>query len=142
MTEAAPPMSTSASTRPTDSSAAPTEETILVPAPESERVDLTLPTFSNPTAITNPAGATLRFEVTLLPETRTIEWNGQQVETLVSQFITYEDGRVLEVAVDFFAQADDGAVWYFGRGRRQLRRRRDRPHGRHLAGRQRRTPGG
>jgi len=60
------------------------------------------------------AGATLRFEVTLLPETRTIEWNGQQVETLVSQFIAYEDGRVLEVAVDFFAQADDGAVWYFG----------------------------
>lgn len=99
-------------------------------APESERVDLAEPTFSDPTAVTNPrfpiaeldqviqlgeeASAALRFEVTLLPDAKVIEWNGQQVETLVSQFVAYEDGRVLEVAVDFFAQADDGAVWYFG----------------------------
>jgi len=122
----APPTSTES----TASTAALTQDTTLVTAPESERVDLGVPTFSNPTAITNPrfpiaeldqviqlgeeAGAALRFEVTLLPETRVIEWNGQQVETLVSQFIAYENGRVLEVAVDFFAQADDGAVWYFG----------------------------
>lgn len=107
-----------------------TEGTTLVTAPESERVDLDEPTFSDPTAVTNPrfpiaeleqviqlgeeAGAALRFEVTLLPETKVIEWNGQQIETLMSQFVAYEDGRVLEVAVDFFAQADDGAVWYFG----------------------------
>jgi len=106
------------------------QDTKLVTAPDSERVDLVEPTFSNPTAVTNPlfpiaqldqviqlgeeAGAALRFEVTLLPETKMIEWNGQQIETLMSQFVAYEDGRVLEVAVDFFAQADDGAVWYFG----------------------------
>jgi len=98
--------------------------------PDDSMVDLAVPTFSNPTSITNPlfpiseleqvvqlgteAGHDLRNEVTLLPETRTIEWNNQQVETLVSQFVAYQDGRVLEVAVDFFAQADDGAVWYFG----------------------------
>ena len=121
-------------TAPPESSETPssdsTEDTTLVTAPDSERVDLAEPTFTNPTAVTNPrfpiaeleqviqlgeeAGAALRIEVTLLPETKVIEWNGQQVETLVSQFVAYEDGQVLEVAVDFFAQADDGAVWYFG----------------------------
>ncbi len=28
--------------------------------------------------------------------------------------MAYGDGRILEVATDFFAQADDGSVWYFG----------------------------
>jgi len=56
----------------------------------------------------------LRHEITLLPEIKTIEWEGQQVDTVVSQFTAYGDGRVLEVARDFFAQADDGSVWYFG----------------------------
>ena len=93
-------------------------------------VDLETPTFSDPTNITNPlfpiseldqviqlgdeAGTRLRFEITRLPETKTIEWDGQSVETVQSQFVAYGDGRVLEVATDYFAQADDGAVWYFG----------------------------
>ena len=93
-------------------------------------VDVGDPQFSNPTAITNPllpvaevahavqlgvdGGLPLRIEVTLMPETRTIEWDGRQVETLISQFISYRDGRILEVAYDYFAQADDGSVWYFG----------------------------
>jgi hypothetical protein len=125
-----PATSEPASTEPAANPELSTEDTTMVTAPDSERVDLAEPRFSNPTAVTNPlfpiaeldqviqlgeeAGAALRFEVTLLPETKMIEWNGQQVETLVSQFVAYEDGRVLEVAVDFFAQADDGAVWYFG----------------------------
>jgi hypothetical protein len=95
-----------------------------------QAVDDVEPQFSNPTAITNPllpvaelaqavqlgvdGGLPLRIEVTLMPETRTIEWEGRQVETLVSQFISYRDGRILEVAYDYFAQADDGSVWYFG----------------------------
>ena len=94
------------------------------------RVDLAEPTFSDPTSITNPlfpisdltqvlqlgeeAGEQLRHEVTLLDETKTVEWNGQRVETLVSQFVAYGDGRILEAALDYFAQADDGSVWYFG----------------------------
>lgn len=28
--------------------------------------------------------------------------------------MAYSNGRILEVAVDFYAQADDGSVWYFG----------------------------
>src|SRR5215203_3708695 len=99
-------------------------------ASQSERVDLSMPTFSDPTNVTNllfPVskqesvlmlghvdGKPFRTEVTLLPETRIIEWQGQQVETLVSQYTAYLDGRIQEVAYDFYAQADDGSVWYFG----------------------------
>jgi hypothetical protein len=99
-------------------------------APESERVDLTMPTFSDPTNITNPLfpvalqesvlmlghveGKPFRTEVTLLPETRIIQWEGQRVETLVSQYNAFLDGRIEEVAYDYYAQADDGSVWYFG----------------------------
>jgi hypothetical protein len=50
----------------------------------------------------------------LLPETRIIEWDGQQVEVLISQYVAYLDGRLQEVAYDYYAQADDGSVWYFG----------------------------
>jgi hypothetical protein len=99
-------------------------------APESQRVDTEVPTFSNPTEVTNPLfpiskqesvlllgrvdGEPFRTEVTLLPETRIIEWQGQRVEVLVSQYVAYTDGRLHEVAYDFYAQDDNGAVWYFG----------------------------
>jgi hypothetical protein len=99
-------------------------------APESRRVDLAVPKFSDPTTITNPLfpvssqesvlllgrvdGQPFRTEVTLLPFTRIIEWEGMLVETLVSQYAAYLDGRLHEVAYDFYAQADDGSVWYFG----------------------------
>jgi hypothetical protein len=117
--------------------AATTQETIVQPrvsdlqvAPESERVDLAVPTFSDPTNVTNPLfpvsrqesvlllgrvdGQAFRTEVTLLPETRIVDWQGQRVETLVSQYVAYLDGRIHEVAYDFYAQDDAGAVWYFG----------------------------
>jgi hypothetical protein len=93
-------------------------------------VDLAKPSFSDPTNVTNPLfpvsrqksvlmlgrvdGRAFRTEVTLLPDTRIIEWWGQRVETLVSQYVAYLDGRIHEVAYDFYAQADDGSVWYFG----------------------------
>jgi hypothetical protein len=99
-------------------------------APSSERVDLAVPTFSNPTEITNPLfpvsdqgsilflghvdGKAFRTEVTLLPYARIIEWEGQRVETLVSQYNAFLDGSIEEVAYDYYAQADDGSVWYFG----------------------------
>jgi hypothetical protein len=100
-------------------------------APESERVDIAAPTFSNPTEVTNPLfpisdlhsvifsgrveGKPFHTETTLLPETRIVEWApGQQVETLISQYIAYLNGRITEAAIDRYAQADDGSVWYFG----------------------------
>jgi hypothetical protein len=99
-------------------------------APDSARVDLAMPTFSNPTQITNPYfpvsrqesvlmlgkvdGKPFRTEVTLLPFTRIVVWEGQQVETVVSQYNAYLGGRIQEIAYDLYAQADDGSVWYFG----------------------------
>jgi hypothetical protein len=102
----------------------------LPTAPESKRVDLATPIFSNPTNVTNPLfpisrlfrvillgqvdGLPFRAETTLLPDTRTIDLDGKRVETLVSQYAAFLDGRIHEIALDFYAQADDGAAWYFG----------------------------
>jgi hypothetical protein len=100
-------------------------------APAGQRVDLVAPPFSNSTVVSNPLfpisnlrsailngrvdGRPLKIETTLLPDTRVIEWSpGQCVRTLVSQFVAYKAGRIQEVALDFYAQADDGSVWYFG----------------------------
>jgi hypothetical protein len=99
-------------------------------APESERVDITMPTFSDPLNVTNPhfpvslqesvlllgqvEGQPFRTEVTLLPETRILEWEGQRVEVLVSQYCAFLGGEITEVAYDLYAQADDGSVWYLG----------------------------
>jgi hypothetical protein len=99
-------------------------------ADPSQRVDVDMPTFSNPTQITNPLfpveagssnlyvgtvdGGAFRTEVTLLPTTRIVEWAGQRIETVVSQYNAFVDGRILEIAYDLYAQADDGSVWYFG----------------------------
>jgi hypothetical protein len=43
-----------------------------------------------------------------------IEWEGQRVEALASQYNAYPGSRIEEVAYDYYAQADDGSVWYFG----------------------------
>jgi hypothetical protein len=99
-------------------------------AAETQRVDIVVPTFSHPTEVTNPLfpvskqesvllvghvdGKPFRTEVTLLPYTRIVDWDGQRIETLVSQYVAYLGGRLQEVAYDLYAQADDGSVWYFG----------------------------
>ena len=100
-------------------------------AAQDQRVDLVAPPFSDPTSVTNPLfpiaklesvvlngrvdGKAFRTETTLVPETRIVEWSeGQCVKALVSQYVAYLDGRIQEVALDFYAQADDGSVWYFG----------------------------
>ena len=99
-------------------------------APDSARVDLEQPSFSNPTEVTNPLfpigrlesvvllghveGKPFRTETTLLPGTTTVVLQGQPIEVLVSQYVAYLDGRIEEVALDRYAQDDNGAVWYFG----------------------------
>jgi hypothetical protein len=45
---------------------------------------------------------------------KTVEWKGMKVDTVVTQFASYSDGRITEVALDYAAQGDDGSVWYFG----------------------------
>jgi hypothetical protein len=99
-------------------------------APASKRVDLVRPSFSHPAPVTNPLHPTssivqviyggqvddkpFRTEFTLLPDRKTIAWNGQQIDAITMQYLAYSDGRIQELAYDWFAQADDGAVWYLG----------------------------
>jgi hypothetical protein len=100
-------------------------------APRRRRVDLVAPAFSDPTRVTNPLfpisrlrsvvlngrvdGKPFRTETTLLPDRRVIEWSPRQcVRTLVSQYTAYLAGHIEEVALDYYAQGDDGSVWYFG----------------------------
>jgi hypothetical protein len=99
-------------------------------APDSARLDLYMPTFSNPTQVNNPLfpvsvqesvlllgtvdGKAFRTEVTLLVEHRIIEWAGQRIEALVSQYDAFLDGQIEEIAYDFYAQDDAGNVWYLG----------------------------
>jgi hypothetical protein len=87
--------------------------------------------FSHPRAITNPylplallkqdiiegseGGKKTRVERTALPDKRrTFTINGKEVETLVVEDRAYEDGKLAEVALDYFAQDDNGRVYYFG----------------------------
>ncbi|NOT34453.1 MAG: hypothetical protein HOP12_09815 [Candidatus Eisenbacteria bacterium] len=103
----------------------------LPTAPESQRVDLYTPAFPHPTRVTNPLfpiarldrvlmlgnshGEALRVETTLLARNRIIELgNGRRVEALVSQYMSWVDGRIHEVALDWYTQDDKGAVWYLG----------------------------
>lgn len=100
-------------------------------APDAERVDLSASPFSHSTAVTNPLfpisalrsvvlnghvdGKDFRTETTLMSQTNIIEWSaGQCVRTVTSQYTAYLDGRIEEVALDHYAQADDGSVWYLG----------------------------
>lgn len=99
-------------------------------APESRRIDLRRPSFSDSTTVDNPLfpigrlraalllgrvdGKPFRAETTLLPGAEAVVWDGQRVPVLVSQYVAYLDGRLAEVALDRYAQADDGSVWYFG----------------------------
>jgi hypothetical protein len=100
-------------------------------APDSARRDLVAAPFSDPTSVTNPLfpiselesailnghvdGKVFHTETTLLPFTQVVEWTpGQCVRVLVSQYMAFLDGSLQETAIDFYAQADDGSVWYFG----------------------------
>lgn len=99
-------------------------------APPSQRVDLYVPKFANPTKVTNPLlpistldsvvyvgtvdHAPFRTETTLLPETTIVKYKGQKIETLTFQYMAFSDGRIQEIAIDLYAQDDLGAVFYLG----------------------------
>jgi hypothetical protein len=100
-------------------------------APDSARRDLSAAPFSNPAAVTNTLfpiadlrsailnghvdGEPFYTETTLLPFTHLIEWTpGQCIRVLASQYTAFLDGRLTEVAIDLYAQDDDGSVWYLG----------------------------
>jgi hypothetical protein len=88
------------------------------------------PTFSNPTEITNPylpfsenprtkargveGGKRIRSEKELLNRTERFEVDGQTVRAAVVRDLGYQNGNLHERALDFYAQADDGTVFYLG----------------------------
>jgi len=113
-----------------DESTGRTRAACLPLAPDSERVDLAAPHFTHPTRVTNrlhptaevaqtiyggqESGKPFRTEVSLLPRSKTITWGGSSITALTSQYVAFSDGRIHEVALDWYAQADDGSVWYLG----------------------------
>jgi hypothetical protein len=88
------------------------------------------PTFSDPLSITNAyhpfvpgrvktfegAQGALDLQVvdSYLSETRVFQWGGGPVECRTLEEKEIEDGELLEISHNFFAQAEDGSVYYFG----------------------------
>jgi len=100
------------------------------PAAEAEPTAASGPTFSDPSSITNPwlplsetprvelrgtdDGADIRVVRTLLDRTEPFEVGGETVEAAVVEDRAVEDGELHEIALDYYAQADDGTVYYMG----------------------------
>ncbi len=88
------------------------------------------PVFSNPLAITSPyqpfvPGRVKHFEViqghpdaedveNYTSATRNFSWNGVTVACRILEETTIEDGEIVEISRNHFAQADDGTLYYFG----------------------------
>jgi len=85
------------------------------------------PRFSHPQDITNPwlplaslkqdilENDSNRVERAARPEVhKTFEVGGQTIEALVVEDRDYENGKLAEVTLDYFAQSDEGAVYYLG----------------------------
>ena len=87
--------------------------------------------FSHPRDISNPllplaylkqdilegteGGVKTRVERTLLPKKhKTFTIAGQKVEALVMEDREFKDGKLAEVTLDYFAQDDEGTVYYLG----------------------------
>ncbi|MHC4408087.1 MAG: hypothetical protein ACYS0E_18815 [Planctomycetota bacterium] len=47
-------------------------------------------------------------------DTRTFDYDGGTVECACLQEWEVEDGEIVEISLNYFAQADDGTVYYFG----------------------------
>ena len=97
------------------------------------------PVFSNPAKIDNrylPLTAFRRCELrgrtedgtrersvkTLQARTKRFDVQGRRVDAVVIRDNAYEDGRLVERTFDYFAQADDGTVYYLGEDVDNIRR--------------------
>jgi hypothetical protein len=108
------------------------QPTVSPPAgPDAGGHDATAgPKFSNPTRITNPwlplsttgrvelrgvkDGKAARSVRTLLKRIKTFRFAGRSVRAAIVEDRAYEAGRLHEIALDYYAQADDGTVYYVG----------------------------
>src|SRR5438094_8980171 len=103
----------------------------LSPARASVPTGTPPPTFGNPLNITNryqpfqpggvkvyrgTKGKTRQVVVDLYrTDTRTFRLNSRNVECRILQEIAFENGQLVESSLNFFAQADDGTVYYLAR---------------------------
>ncbi len=86
--------------------------------------------FTSPTTITNAhlplgsltqdvlegteGGQAFRVIRSRLPGTRTFTINGAQVQAIIVSDTVYSSGNLIEVALDYFVQSDNGDVYYLG----------------------------
>ena len=98
------------------------------PAQPHRRTETTQ--FSNPRQIDNPylpltkfsrcelrgqeEGTRARVVRRLLDRTKPFEFGGRTVRAIVIEDRAFEDGELVERTLDYFAQADDGTVYYVG----------------------------
>src|SRR5215207_8706246 len=92
------------------------------------------PVFSHPTTIDNrylPLTTRHRCELrgggdrvvrTVLERTKRFDVGGQSVDAVVVRDKAYEHGRLVERTFDYFAQSDDGTVYYLGEDVDNIRR--------------------
>lgn len=89
-----------------------------------------LPVFSDPLASTNPyapfeeggvkvyRGRSEDGPLTVVDEfsseTRTFSFGGQEVECHLLREVEFAAGELVEISRNWFAESDDGTVWYFG----------------------------
>jgi hypothetical protein len=59
-------------------------------------------------------GTRMRSVLTVLDRAKRFDVGGQAVDAVVIRDDAYEDGELVETTLDYFAQADDGTVYYLG----------------------------
>src|SRR3981081_3765605 len=100
---------------------------VLVPEMSAQDHSNPAPKFSHPKDITNSylplaslkqdilegteKGHPLRVERTVKPGGKIFSINGQEVEALIMEDREFINGQIEEVALDYFAQDDDGTVY-------------------------------
>jgi hypothetical protein len=102
---------------------------LLAPAPRAE-VPAGPPTFGDPLTFTNEffpfepgafklyrgksEGVKTAVVDVFEDDTRDFDWGGGTVETRLLREVEFEGGELSEISSNWFAQADDGSVYYFG----------------------------
>ena len=123
-----PPPSTSNNNEPDEPAASPTEEVNV--DPEFARPDISQAKFDNPTKIDNKyfpmnpgtqlvfeglteeAGITYEHSIIYYVTDLTKEIMG--IETVVAWILDYSNGQLVEAEIAFYAQDNDGNVWFMG----------------------------
>jgi len=100
------------------------------PSPAGASAPVDPPQFTDPLTIDNPfhpfqiggvkvfkgkeGGSVIVFVDIYKSETRTFMLNGNPVETRIMQETEFEDGVLTEISQNYFNQADDDTVYYWG----------------------------